>query len=126
MKNIAKNISLIFSILIVVPIGIIYGFCPNLIFDIRLNTIDEHNVFKAIMGIYFSFSVVWFIGILKQKYWETAIVSNFIFMFGFAFGRIISLFADGIPTYLFVFGIIGELILGFYSFANYRLKSKFT
>jgi hypothetical protein len=115
-----KNISLIISALIVVPIGIIYGFQPNLLFDIHVNSIDEHNVFKAIMGIYYSFAIFWTIGILNQKYWETAIVSNFIFMFGLAFGRIVSLYSDGIPSYLFVFGTIGEILLGFYSFIIWK------
>jgi hypothetical protein len=37
-------------------------------------------------------------------------------MFGLAFGRITSLVFDGIPSAIFVLGIFGELVLGFYSF----------
>lgn len=125
MKNSVKNISLIFSVLIVVPIGIIYGFKPNLFFDIQPNSIDEHNVLKAIMGIYLSFSMLWTVGIFKEKYWTTAVISNSIFMSGLAFGRIISLFSDGIPTYLFVLGIFGELVLGIYSFIIWRKSESF-
>ena len=116
MKNIKKNISLIISVFIAVPIGIIYGSQPNLLFDIQLQTIDEHNVFKAIMGLYFGFSLLWILGIFKNNLWQMAIVSNFIFMLGLAFGRITSLIFDGIPSLLFVLGTLGELILGFYSF----------
>lgn len=115
MKSIEKNISLIFSVLIVIPIGFIYGFQPNLLFDIQLNTIDEHGVFKAIMGLYFGFSLLWILGVFKNKFWQIAIFSNFIFMFGLAFGRIVSILCDGIPSSLFVLGTFGELILGFYS-----------
>ena len=115
MKSIEKNISLIFSVLIIIPIGLIYGFQPNLLFNIQLQTIDEHNVFKAIMGLYFGFSAFWILGIFRNNFWKIAIVSNFIFMFGLAFGRIISIFCDGIPSSLFVLGTFGELILGFYS-----------
>ena len=115
MKDFAKNVSLIISVFIVIPVGIIYGFSPNFLFDVHLDTTDEYNVFKAITGIYLAFSVVWILGILRAKYWQIAIVSNFIFMFGLAFGRIISVFCDGIPSALFVVGIFGELVLGLHS-----------
>jgi drug/metabolite transporter superfamily protein YnfA len=116
MKNIKKNISLIISVFIAVPIGIIYGYQPNLLFDIQLQTIYEHNVFKAIMGLFLGFSLLWILGIFKNNLWQVAIISNFIFMLGLAFGRITSLIFDGIPSLLFVLGTLGELILGFYSF----------
>ena len=123
MKSIEKNISLIFSVLIIIPIGLIYGFQPNLLFNIQLQTIDEHNVFKAIMGLYFGFSAFWILGIFRNNFWQIAIVSNFIFMFGLAFGRIISIFCDGIPSSLFVLGTFGELILGFYSLLIWKRLS---
>lgn len=122
--NISKNISLIISILIVIPIGLIYGFQPHLLFDIQLQTSDEHNVFKAIMGLYFGFSLLWILGILKNNLWQIAIVSNFVFMFGLAFGRITSLVLDGMPSTIFVLGTLGELVLGFYSFYWYKKKAQ--
>lgn len=118
--NISKNISLLISTLIVIPIGLIYGFQPHLLFDIQLQTSDEHNVFKAIMGLYFGFSLLWILGILKNNLWQIAIVSNFIFMFGLAFGRITSVVFDGMPSTIFVLGTLGELVLGLYSFYWYK------
>jgi len=120
MKNIKKNISLIFSIFIAVPIAFIYGFKPNLLFDIQLQTIDEQNVFKAIMGLYLGFSLIWILGIFKKNVWQMAIVSNFIFMLGLAFGRTISMISDGIPSLIFVTGILGEVTLGLYSFMIWK------
>jgi hypothetical protein len=120
MKNIKKNISLIISVFIAVPIGIIYGSQPNLLFDIQLQTIDEHNVFKAIMGLYLGFSLIWILGIFKKNVWQMAIVSNFIFMLGLAFGRTISIISDGIPSMIFALGILGEVILGLYSFIIWK------
>ena len=35
-------------------------------------------------------------------------------MIGLGFGRIISITVDGIPTSGYVYGTIGELVLGFY------------
>ena len=106
---------LIISIFIVVPTAFLYGFNPSLQFNIHLNTIDEHNIFKAIMGLYIGFSALWILGVFKNEYLKTALISNFIFMLGLGFGRMLSFFLDGTPTFGYVFGTIGELTLGFYS-----------
>ena len=115
-----SNLHLTISILIVVIIAFVYGFKPDLWFDVKVLTIDEFNIYKAIMGIYIAFSVLWFIGIIKENYWQTATISNFLFMLGLAFGRIISLILDGIPSTLFLLGTIGELTLGFYAFYQFK------
>ena len=109
-----KNLHLFISVLIVIPAALVYGFQPNLLFDVNLDTIDEANILKAIMGLYLSFAVLWSLGILNPSLWKVATVSNIIFMLGIAFGRIISLFCDGFPSGVLVIGTIGEMILGFY------------
>ena len=109
-----KTLHLVISILIVIPVGCIYGFQPNLLFDVNLNTTDEANIFKAIMGLYLSFAVLWSLGILNPSLWKVATVSNIIFMLGLGFGRIISMLFDGFPSSVFIIGTIGEMILGFY------------
>lgn len=117
-----SNLHLSISIFIVANIALIYGFKPDLWFDVKVLTIDEFNIYKAIMGVYIAFSSLWFVGITKEKLWQTATISNFLFMFGLAFGRIISLLFDGIPSTIFLLGTIGELTLGFYAF--YQLKNQ--
>lgn len=109
-----NKIHLIISIIIVVPVAFIYGFQPNLQFDIHINTIDENNFFKAIMGLYLGFSMLWLLGVYKGMYWRTAIITNIIFMMGLGLGRLISLCLDGLPTFTYVFGTFAELFLGFY------------
>lgn len=118
-----SNLHLSISIFIVANIALIYGFKPDLWFDVKVLTIDEFNIYKAIMGVYIAFSSLWFVGIIKEKFWQTATISNFLFMFGLAFGRIVSIIFDGIPSTLFLLGTIGELILGFYAFHQFK-KSK--
>jgi Domain of unknown function (DUF4345) len=117
---IRKNLHLIISTLIVASIAIVYGFEPNMVFDVSINSIDEANIYKAIMGLYLAFSMLWIIGVFQISLWKSATVSNIIFMLGLAFGRIISILLDGIPTTVFVVGTIGELVLGL--FAYYQLK----
>jgi len=115
-----SNLHLTISIFIVIIVAFVYGFKPDLWFDVKVKTIDEHNIFKAIMGVYIAFSILWFVGIIIEKFWETATISNFLFMFGLAFGRIVSIIFDGIPSTLFLLGTIGELILGFYAFHQFK------
>lgn len=114
MYNFKNRIHLIISVLIVVPVAFIYGFQPDLKFDIHLNTIDEHNIFKAIMGLYLGFSALWILGIFKESYLRLALITNVIFMLGLGFGRIFSIFLDGVPTSGYIFGTTAELVLGLY------------
>ena len=117
-----KNLHLIISIIIVIPVAIFYGSKPDYLFEVSLNSTDELNIFKAIMGLYLGFATIWIYGIIKPDFWKTATISNMIFMLGLAFGRICSITVDGIPTTIFVLGTIGELILGM--FAWYQLKKQ--
>ena len=110
-----KNISLIISVLIVFPGAFVYGFFPEVFFDLEIQHNDQQTIFKAIMGLYLAFSSLWILGIYKTHYWKTALLTNVLFMLGLGFGRIVSIFFDGFPSAIFVFGTFGELVLGFYS-----------
>ena len=112
--DIISKIHLIISVCIVVPVSFVYGFNPSSQFDIYLNTVDEHNFFKAIMGLYLGFSALWVLGVFKSNYLKLALVSNMLFMLGLGFGRVLSLLLDGTPTFWYIFGTFAELFLGFY------------
>lgn len=109
-----NKIHLIISVCIVVPVAFVYGFKPELSFDMFLETIDEHNFYKAIMGLYIGFSTLWVLGVFNSTYLKTAIITNIIFMLGLGFGRLLSILVDGIPTSGYIFGTVAELFLGFY------------
>lgn len=109
-----QKIHLIISVLIVVPVAIIYGFVPDFQFELFPKTVDEHNFYKAIMGLYLGFSSLWVLGVFKQEYLKLALVTNLVFMLGLGFGRIISILIDGLPTSGYIFGTFAELFLGFY------------
>jgi len=113
-KDVINKIHLIISILIVIPVSFVYGFNPSSEFNIQLQTIDEHNFFKAIMGLYLGFSALWLLGIFKHQYLKIALITNIIFMLGLGFGRVLSFFMDGNPTFGYQFGTFAELFLGFY------------
>lgn len=109
-----NKIHLIISLCIVIPVAFVYGFKPELSFDMFLETTDEHNFYKAIMGLYLGFSALWFFGLFKTTYFKTAIITNLIFMLGLGLGRLLSLIIDGMPTSGYVFGTVAELFLGCY------------
>lgn len=113
-KDIINKIHLIISVVIVVPVAFVYGFNPDWQFDIHLNTTDEHNFFKAIMGLYLGFSALWILGVFKERYLKLALISNLIFMLGLGLGRLLSLLLDGAPTFAYLFGTFAELFLAFY------------
>ena len=111
---------------IVIPIAIVYGFNPSSEFDIQLNTIDEHNQFKAIMGLYLGFSMLWLLGVFKVNYLKPALITNMIFMLGLGPGRLLSWFIDGTPTFGYKFGIFAELFLGLYGLWVLKLSNQGT
>lgn len=122
-QDFINKIHLIISVCIVVPVSFVYGFIPNSKFDISPETIDEQNFLKAIMGLYLGFSILWILGLFKQHYLKTALLTNMIFMFGLGLGRVLSFFIDGSPTIGYQFGTIAELFLGFYGLWVLRNKS---
>ena len=64
--DIITKIHLIISICVVIPVAFVYGLKPELCFDMFLETIDEHNFYKAIMGLYLGFAILWIIGVFKS------------------------------------------------------------
>lgn len=74
------------------------------------------------MVLYIGNALVWLIGILKEKYLGIALVSNAIFMFSLSVGRLLSMILDGLPTTLFIFGFVGESLLGFYSLWVFKTR----
>lgn len=74
------------------------------------------------MGLYLGFSVLWILGILKNNYLKTAVLTNIIFMLGLGFGRLLSLLIDGIPTFGYIFGTFAEIFLAIYGI--WVLKNK--
>jgi hypothetical protein len=122
MNWILKNLHLILSLSIVVPTAIIYG-SPSILpeyLNIQVNTVDFSNMLKAIMCLYLGISLVWILGIWKTEYWKIATQLNILFMLSLAIGRALSMLMDGFPTGGYIFGIIAELVLGFYSIFQFK------
>jgi hypothetical protein len=79
---------------------------------------------KAIMCLYLGISIVWILGIWKTQYWKIATQLNILFMLTLAIGRVFSMLMDGFPTDGYIFGIIAEFVLGFYSIFQFKKYSR--
>lgn len=112
--DIIQKIHLIISVIIVVPVAFVYAFYPDSQFELFPKTADELNFYKAIMGLYLGFSIIWILGVFKSSMLKTAIITNLVFMLGLGFGRLLSMAVDGLPTFGFMFGTFAELFLGTY------------
>ena len=129
-NSLQQNLHLLLSSVIVVAAALIYGISPSTIlpqlFDFQVQTLDLSNVFRAIMGLYLAFALFWMVGIFNHNLWKAATLSQILFMGGLAFGRILSLLFDGVPSMLFALGTIGELILAVFGYYQIRIYGKNT
>ena len=119
-----KNLHLITSIIFIIPIALVYGLYPKItlsqLFDIKVETINLKNIFRAIMGLYLGITAIWIIGVLKPKFWITATLTNIVFMGGLAAGRLLSLVLDGLPSIYFLVGLLVELSFAFWGLRNLK------
>ena len=113
-SEIVSKIHLVISVVVVIPVAIVYGFDLESSLNMTPETTDDFNFLKAVMGIYLGFSILWILGIFKNNYLKMALVSNVIFMIGLGFGRLASMIFDGLPSIGFLAGTVGELRLGWY------------
>ena len=120
-----KNLHLIISSLLIIPVALAYGTAPNKLLPLLFNfnaatTTDIHNIFRAMTGLYLAMAVTWIAGIFKTKYWATATIINIVFMSGLAFGRLTSFAADGMPSRILVIGFIAECLLAMLAYFNWK------
>ena len=124
-----RNLHLIISAILMVPIAFAYGFAPGIIlpalFDFKVVTIDLHNIFRGIMCLYLGMAMISVTGIFKHRYWETATIINIVFMSGLAIGRLASFVADGIPSITLLIGFFAEVCLAalsYFTWKKYRVR----
>ena len=119
-----RNLHLIISTILIVPIAFAYGIAPGTIlpaiFDFKVETIDLHNIFRGIMCLYLGMAIISVTGIFKHRYWETASILNIVFMSGLATGRLFSFVADGNPSITLLIGFFAEVCLASLSYFNWK------
>ncbi len=122
-----KNLHLQVSVVIVFFVALTYGIFPEktlqILFDFKVQTVDLKSVFRTLMCLYFGMITLWIFGILKSNLWQTATISNIVFMVSLAVGRILSLVLDGFPSNAFLAGLFIEVLLAYWGFQNIKKYS---
>jgi hypothetical protein len=120
-----KNVHLELTSLTVIGVELTYGINPSKIlsffFDFKVESVDLNNIFRAIMG-FLGLAIYRMIGVFKPQHWWNATLTTTIFMGGLAFGRIISILIDGIPSA--PFSIRNCLRNYIYDLGIYNLKTE--
>lgn len=123
-----KNLHLGITFITIGFVGLAYGICPGkilpLLFTFKVESVDLNHVFRATMGLYVGFATYWIIGIFKFEHWRNATLSSVIFMGGLAFGRMVSIIIDGLPSVAFLVGTVVELVLMLWGINNLKIASK--
>ena len=91
-----------------------YGVNPKLgmplIYGIDIESVNQINMYRAIMGLYLAISLYWIIGALNENVKLSALWSMFVFMTGIGSGRLTSVYLDGTPSTIFMFFLFIEII----------------
>ena len=119
-----RNLHLFVSATLLLLVGLYYGLFSGydvpVLFDFRANTVDAKSVFNSMMFLYFGLSVLWIIGTQKPNIWQTATITNVVFMTSLAVGRLISILLYGWPSTIFIIGVVLELILAIWGILNLK------
>ena len=67
-SEIVSKIHLVISVVVVIPVAIVYGFDLESSPSAAPETTDDFNFLKAVMGIHLGFSILWILGIFKNNY----------------------------------------------------------
>jgi hypothetical protein len=114
---------LLFSAAGLLLVALSYGAAPAVvlptILDLSVEGTDLTHVFRAIMGLYVGMIALWIVGAFRPSFTRGAVIAEVFFMLGLAFGRVVSIIVDGMPSFLLVgytvveiaFGLWGILIL---------------
>jgi hypothetical protein len=107
---------LLFSAAGLFAIALSYGVAPAAIlpiaFDFTVAGTDLTHIFRAVMGLYLGMIVLWVLGAFWANLTRVAVIAEVTFMFGLAFGRVVSIVIDGMPSMLLVVYAVLEIAMG--------------
>ena len=107
---------LLFSAAGLFVIALSYGVAPAAllpkVLDLTIEGTDLIHIFRGVMGLYLAMIVLWVLGALRPNLTRAAVIAEVAFMFGLAFGRVVSIIADGVPSILLLAYTVLEIVMG--------------
>jgi len=123
-----KKYFLIFAFSAVAIIALLYGVSPQWFMQTVLNvpqpSLDIAHILRAVMGLYLSLGLFWLYAAFNDTYRNFAVLSTLLFSGGLVSGRIISLFADGLPSGILILYVVLEFILVPLAFWIFKLPDE--
>jgi hypothetical protein len=123
-----ESLFLVFVAIGVFSVSLGYGFLPNLtmpfLYDIEVTNINLSNILRAITGLYIALVTFWILGAYNANLQLPALWSLTIFMIGLALGRVASILIDGLPSPIFIFYLLIEIIFGLIGYTLIKNNKK--
>ena len=121
-----KKTYLLISALVLTLMGLLFALDPNRYlsgFGVALSDPNLLNILRSVGGFYLGFAAYLLLASRTENLMDGAIRSVALVMSGFLAGRIISLFADGLPDPKLWISLVVELVLAVWGF-GLALKGK--
>ncbi len=119
---------LLFSAAGLFAIALSYGVAPAAVLpqvlDLSVEGTDLTHIFRAVMGLYLAMIFLWVLGALRPNLTRAAVLAEVTFMFGLAFGRVLSILVDGMPSPLLVVYTGLEIAIGYWGILVLRTLGK--
>jgi hypothetical protein len=107
---------LLFSAAGLIVVALSYGVAPAAVppkvLDLSVEGTDLTHILRAVMGLYLGMIVLWVLGAFQPNFTRAAVIAEVFFMLGLAFGRVVSIIVDGVPSLLLVGYTVVEIALG--------------
>jgi hypothetical protein len=93
-----------------------YGVAPAAVLpkvlDLSIEGTDLTHILRAVMGLYLGMIVLWVLGAFQPTLTRAAVIAEVFFMLGLAFGRVVSIIVDGVPSLLLIGYTVVEIMMG--------------
>ncbi|MGE3646343.1 MAG: DUF4345 family protein [Beijerinckiaceae bacterium] len=100
--------------LMMLVVGALHLIAPQMMMDepgIKLTSVNHFHVIRAAYGgAYMGIASLFLYGLVRKSFQQASLVAVAFLFSGFAFGRIFSIFADGIPVALYLAVLTFELL----------------
>ena len=107
---------LLFSAAGLLLIALSYGVAPAAVLpkvlDLTVEGKDLTHILRAIMGLYLGMIALWILGAFRSNFTRAAVIAEVFFMIGLAFGRVLSIVVDGVPSILLIGYTVVEIAMG--------------
>jgi hypothetical protein len=100
--------------MVMLVVGTLHIVVPQMMMEppaIELTSVNHlHLVRAALGGAFVGIATLFLLGLVAQTMRASALLAVFVLFSGFAFGRLVSIFVDGIPVGMFLGILSFELI----------------